>query len=173
VDWPWAIANSSWKSQLSCFWNILQSSTLYLGFLFFFFFFFKDLFIYFITCKYTVAVFRPSRRGSQISLRMVVSHHVVAGIWTSDLRVLLPTEPSHQPSTFFLTRTLLLFTATWHHSVVVSSVPRCSLRAFRTKISLFHRVRDDGEVGMQREIQETEFKPGDSIKLTATLKTPH
>jgi hypothetical protein len=34
-------------------------------------------------------------------LRMVVSHHVVAGIWTLDLwkssRALLPTEPSHQP----------------------------------------------------------------------------
>jgi hypothetical protein len=40
-------------------------------------FFFKDLFIY---CKYTVAVLRHSRRGSQISLRMVESHHVVAGI---------------------------------------------------------------------------------------------
>jgi hypothetical protein len=62
-------------------------------------FFFKDLFI--IICKYTVAVFRHSRRESQILLRMVVSHHVVAGIWTLDLRkssrVLLPTEPSHQP----------------------------------------------------------------------------
>jgi hypothetical protein len=36
---------------------------------------------------------------------MVVSHHVVAGIWTSNLwkssRVLLPTEPSHQPSHLF------------------------------------------------------------------------
>ena len=43
--------------------------------------FFKDLFIYlFIVCKYTVAVLRHSRRGSQISLRMVMSHHVVAGI---------------------------------------------------------------------------------------------
>jgi hypothetical protein len=42
------------------------------------FFFLK---IYFINiCKYTVAVFRHSRRGSQILLRMVVSHHVVAGI---------------------------------------------------------------------------------------------
>jgi hypothetical protein len=30
--------------------------------------------------NYTVAVFRHSRRGHQISLRMVVSHHVVAGI---------------------------------------------------------------------------------------------
>jgi hypothetical protein len=29
-------------------------------------------------CKYTVAVLRHSRRGSQISLRMVVSHH---GCW--------------------------------------------------------------------------------------------
>lgn len=41
-------------------------------------FFFK---IYlFIICKYTVAVFRHSRRGSQILLQMVVSHHGVAGI---------------------------------------------------------------------------------------------
>jgi hypothetical protein len=41
-------------------------------------FFFK---IYlFIICKYTVAVFRHSRRGHQILLQMVVSHHVVAGI---------------------------------------------------------------------------------------------
>jgi hypothetical protein len=54
----------------------------FLGHLFFFFFFFfKDLFIYlFIICKYIVAVFRHSRRGGQILLRMVVSHHVVAGI---------------------------------------------------------------------------------------------
>jgi hypothetical protein len=36
------------------------------------------LFIY--LCKYTVAVFRHSRRGHQISLRVVVSHHVVAGV---------------------------------------------------------------------------------------------
>jgi hypothetical protein len=61
----------------------------------------------FIICKYTVAVFRHSRRGSQISLQMVVSHHVVAGIWTLELwkssQVLLPTEPSHQPlETVFL-----------------------------------------------------------------------
>jgi hypothetical protein len=44
-------------------------------------FFFKDLFIYlFIICKYTVAIFRCTRRGHQISLWVVVSHHVVAGI---------------------------------------------------------------------------------------------
>jgi hypothetical protein len=65
------------------------------------FFFFFFLIYLFIICKYTVAVFRRTRRGHQISLQMVVSHHVVAGIWTSDLwkssRVLLPTEPSHQP----------------------------------------------------------------------------
>jgi len=42
-----------------------------------FFFFFK---IYsFIIYKYTVAVFRYTRRGHQISLQMVGSHHVVAG----------------------------------------------------------------------------------------------
>jgi hypothetical protein len=40
----------------------------------------------FIIHKYTVAVFRHSRGGSQISLQMVVSHHVVARIWTQDLR---------------------------------------------------------------------------------------
>ena len=42
------------------------------------FFFFKDLFI--IIHKYTVADFRCTRRGRQISLRVVVSHHVLAGI---------------------------------------------------------------------------------------------
>jgi len=42
-----------------------------------FFSFFKDLFIIY---EYTVAVFRHIRRGHQISLQMVVSHHVVAGI---------------------------------------------------------------------------------------------
>ena len=41
--------------------------------------------LFFITCKYTVDVFRYTRE-SQISLRMVVSHHVVAGIWTQDLQ---------------------------------------------------------------------------------------
>jgi hypothetical protein len=46
----------------------------------FFFFFFKRFIHLFIYYKYTVAVLRHSRRGSQISLRMVVSHHVVAGI---------------------------------------------------------------------------------------------
>jgi hypothetical protein len=40
-------------------------------------FLFKDLFI---ICKYTVAVFRRTRRGHQILLQMVVSRHVVARI---------------------------------------------------------------------------------------------
>jgi hypothetical protein len=39
-------------------------------------FFFKDLFYLY---EYTVAVFRHTRRGSQISLQMVLSHHLVAG----------------------------------------------------------------------------------------------
>jgi hypothetical protein len=38
----------------------------------------KDSFL--IISKYTVAVFRCARRGCQVSLRVVVSHHVVAGI---------------------------------------------------------------------------------------------
>jgi hypothetical protein len=37
-----------------------------------------DLFI--IIHKYTVVVFRCTRRGRKISLQVVVSHHVVAGI---------------------------------------------------------------------------------------------
>jgi hypothetical protein len=42
------------------------------------FFFFLNIYL-FIICKYTVAVFKHSRRGNQISLQMAVSHHVVAG----------------------------------------------------------------------------------------------
>jgi hypothetical protein len=42
------------------------------------FFSFK-IYLFFI-CRNTVAVFRNSRRRSQISLQMAVSHHVVAGI---------------------------------------------------------------------------------------------
>ena len=41
----------------------------------------KDLFI-----KYTVVVFRHTRPGCQISLWVVVSHHVMAEIWTQDLQ---------------------------------------------------------------------------------------
>jgi hypothetical protein len=57
-----------------------------LSFIFIYFYFFKtligffkkDLFI--IVHKFTVADFRHTRRGHQISLWVVVSHHVVAGI---------------------------------------------------------------------------------------------
>jgi hypothetical protein len=45
----------------------------------FLFFLFLKIYL-FIICKYTVAVFRHARRGRQILLRMVVGHHVVAGI---------------------------------------------------------------------------------------------
>jgi hypothetical protein len=37
---------------------------------------FKDLFY---VCEYIVALFRLPRRGHQIPLQMVVSHHVLAG----------------------------------------------------------------------------------------------
>jgi hypothetical protein len=39
--------------------------------------FFKIYLLY--VNKYTVAVFRHTRRGHKFSLQMVVSHHVVAG----------------------------------------------------------------------------------------------
>ena len=41
--------------------------------------------IYFIY-EHTIPVFRHTRRGCQIPLQMVVSHDVVAGIWTQDLQ---------------------------------------------------------------------------------------
>jgi hypothetical protein len=47
---------------------------------YYFFLSFFFLIYLFIICKYTVAVFRHSRRGHQISLWMGVSHHVIAGI---------------------------------------------------------------------------------------------
>jgi hypothetical protein len=42
-------------------------------------FYFKHFKKIFIIYKYTVAVFIHTRRGHQISLQMVVRHHVVAG----------------------------------------------------------------------------------------------
>jgi hypothetical protein len=44
---------------------------------FFFFFFFLKIYLFYV-CEYTVAIFRHTRRGHQIPLQMVVSHHVVA-----------------------------------------------------------------------------------------------
>jgi hypothetical protein len=44
----------------------------------YFFFFFLRIYLFYLY-EYTVAVFRHTRRGRQISLQVVVSHHVVAG----------------------------------------------------------------------------------------------
>jgi hypothetical protein len=38
------------------------------------------IYLFIVISKYTVAVFRYTKRGCQISLKMVVSHRVVAGI---------------------------------------------------------------------------------------------
>jgi hypothetical protein len=46
--------------------------------------FFLKIYLFYLY-EYTVAVFRHTRRGHPIPLQMVVSHHVVAGIWTQDL----------------------------------------------------------------------------------------
>jgi hypothetical protein len=67
-------------------------------------------FIYlFCVYEYTVAVFRHTRRGHQIPLQLVVSHHVVAGTWTQDFwkskqPVLLTIQPSLQLSFFWFLR---------------------------------------------------------------------
>ena len=39
----------------------------------------KKIYLFYVY-EYSVAVFRHTRRGHQISLQMVVSHHMVAGI---------------------------------------------------------------------------------------------
>jgi hypothetical protein len=60
--------------------TLLPPMPVYLFIYLFIYLLFIDLSLdLFILCKYTVAVFRHSRRGRQISLRMGVSH-VVAGI---------------------------------------------------------------------------------------------
>ena len=56
-----------------------------LYFILFFFFSLRPKDLNIIIHKYTVAIFRHTRRGHQISLQMAVSHHVFAGIWTQDL----------------------------------------------------------------------------------------
>jgi hypothetical protein len=53
----------------------------------------------FYVYEYTVAVFRHTRRGHQIQLQMVVSHHVVAGNWTQDLwktSAVSESSPAHE-----------------------------------------------------------------------------
>jgi hypothetical protein len=104
----------------------------------FFFFFFLKIYL-FIYYKYTVAVLRHSRRGSQVLLQMVVSHHVVAGIWTPDLRkssrVLLPTEPSHQPGSRQLYRdgsqVKITWTIKWEVAKRREQIARISLKSSR------------------------------------------
>jgi ABC-type multidrug transport system permease subunit len=54
--------------------NIMSNSKIYGNSFCFIFFFLR-----FILYKYSEAVFRHTRRGHQIPLQMVVSHHVVAG----------------------------------------------------------------------------------------------
>lgn len=66
---------------------------------------FKDLCIIYIYIPLLSSDTQEEGIGSQ---RMVVSHHVVAGIVTQEQSVLLLTEPSHQPSFFLLKIYLLL-----------------------------------------------------------------
>jgi hypothetical protein len=66
-------------------------------------FFFKDLFIYlfiylFIICKYTVAVFRRTRRGHQISLR-VGGCEPPCGCWDLNFG---PSEEQSGPNWFLI-----------------------------------------------------------------------
>ena len=75
------------------------------------FFFFLIIYLFHV-CEHTVAVFRHTRKGSQISLQVFVSHHI--GSWELNSgplqkqSVLLTAEPSLQPPPIFLS-TILLF----------------------------------------------------------------
>jgi hypothetical protein len=113
---------------LSNFTKLIETSSIFKHFTTLLFF----LKIYlFIIYKYTVAVFRHTRRGHQISLQMVVSHHVVAGILNSgpseEQSVLLTTEPSLQPpSPLFLIAVIVFLgyhssgaTSFWVHSYIL------------------------------------------------------
>ena len=74
--WPWELSPSSYyELQMD-----LQVTGSFLIYVVAGNFVFVVIVCLFIICKYTVAAFRHSRRGHQILLRMVVSHHVVAGI---------------------------------------------------------------------------------------------
>ena len=57
-------------------------------------------------CMNTLLLFSDTpEEGNRSPLQMVVSHHVVAGIWTPDLQkssqVFLPAEPSLKPQKLF------------------------------------------------------------------------
>jgi hypothetical protein len=90
----------------------------------------RDLFI--ILHKYTVADFKHTRRGHQISLRVVVSHHVVTGIWTQDLQknsqCSYPLSHLASPEhLLLLQRTWVQFSApTWWFTTVYNSSSRGS-----------------------------------------------
>jgi hypothetical protein len=88
-----------WRKWFPLWFSGLPQCLLFYAPLFFFFlsiflFFFSSSFRFIYLCEYTAAVLRHTRRGRQISLQMVVSHHVVAGNRT---RMLLTSEPSPQP----------------------------------------------------------------------------
>jgi hypothetical protein len=108
--------------------SLLTTWTSFVLLCYLFIYFFLKIYL-FIICKYIVAVFRHSRRGSQISLRMVVSHHVAAGIWTLDLwkssRVLLPTEPSHQPLFIYFWDKVSLCSLNWPQTQAPAFIYRC------------------------------------------------
>ena len=84
-NWGWyrsvALRGPIWATQIKILVVGQLTSCTHLHIWLFFFL----RFTYFLY-KYTVADFRCTRRGRQIPLRVVVSHHVVAGIWTQDLR---------------------------------------------------------------------------------------
>jgi hypothetical protein len=65
--------------------------------------------VLFYVCEYTVALFRHTKGGRQISLQMVVSHHVVAGAPLEEWSVLLTLSHLSSPFAFiFLRQDLIL-----------------------------------------------------------------
>jgi hypothetical protein len=81
------------------------------------------LYNYYFRIYITVTVIRHTRRGHQIPLQMVVSHHVIPGNWTQDLwKYLRTTEPSLQPHTFkFVTKERWEYEENFYRQLCLSS----------------------------------------------------
>jgi hypothetical protein len=92
--------------------------------------------------KYTVAVFRLAGRGHQISLCLVVSYHVVAGIWTQDLwkSSQFSYPLSHLTSPIFAIYLMLLLSLWKLHTYIQSILITSIATPFPTYLPIFQRT---------------------------------
>jgi hypothetical protein len=118
-------------------------------FLYLLLFLFSFLKIYlFYKCEYTEVVFRHTRRGHQIPLKMVVSHYVFVGNWTQDFWKSRTAESSLQPLISFKTFKFLsykfftcLFRVTPRYFIFFVAIMKCvvPLLSFLAQLWLVYR----------------------------------